>query len=176
MAQSITLLAAVAVAETIKEFVPSGVEVKWPNDVLINGRKVAGILTEMSSDTDMVKHIVLGIGINVNSSSTEYPEELKTIATSILDKNGSSADRLKVAGVLYSRLEKWYKIYLSKGPAPHLDAWKEFFTAAGKQVKVSGPPEIEGLCMGIDDDGALLIRSSSGEVIRAVSGEMSTNN
>lgn len=172
-ASELTFVAAVAAAEAVGAFSPVRPAVKWPNDILIEGRKVAGILLEMESETDRVRFVVVGLGINVNSTPDTLPPELRKTATSIREKTGSETPRLKLLAALYSALEKWYKIYINEGFSPVAEAWRTYFPSEGKSIRVdSFGRTVEGVCMGIDSDGSLLVRTGSGEVERVVSGDM----
>lgn len=176
-AQAYSLLSGVALAEAIEECSSIRPTVKWPNDVLLGGLKVGGILLEMSSDTDTINHLVIGIGVNLNMDVTDTPEEIRSIATSIYLKSGKKVDRTKFAQLLYSRLEKWYKVILSKGSEPICEAWRAYFDLEGKKVRLSSGRDkagttTEGICMGIDPDGAILIRTKGGELQRVVAGDL----
>lgn len=172
-AHELTFVAAVATAEAVRGFVPRGPAVKWPNDLLMDSRKVAGILLEMDSEVDRVNFVVVGIGINVNMKSTVFPAELRGKATSIMEKTGFEVKRTEVLRALYSSVEVWYKEYMKEGFAPVLNAWRSFFPSEGKRVKVKAfDREIEGICLGVDQGGALLVRTPSGGVERVVSGDM----
>lgn len=174
-APTITLLCAVALAEAMERFVtPKRPSVKWPNDILINGKKVAGILTEMNSEPDKIHHIIVGMGVNLNMEASALPTELSEIATSLREVSGKTIDMAKFTAELYSSLEKWYTLCLLKGFKPVLDKWQSYFDRVGTEIKVSGQAagsSQEGICMGIDDDGALLIKTGSGVVERVVSGD-----
>lgn len=172
-AHAITLISAVAVAETIGAFCRKKAEVKWPNDVLLDSKKVAGILTEMSSETDRVNFIVVGIGINANMTLKDAPFEIKNVATSITEKTSAPVDRIKLVTVLYSNLEKWYKIFIKSGLPPVLKAWKDYFMKEGKPITIKGlTGTVKGVCLGVDEEGALLLRKPSGKVERVVSGDV----
>jgi len=172
-AHNLTFVAAVAAAETVESFSPVRPTVKWPNDILIDGKKVAGILLEMDSEPDRVRFIVVGIGVNININVSRMPEAIKSIATSLREKRGEDTDRASFAGVLYSRLEKWYKIYKGSGLAPVMEAWKGFFASTGRRVTVRSFDTVtEGVCMGVDTDGALLVKNDSGVTERVVSGDV----
>jgi BirA family biotin operon repressor/biotin-[acetyl-CoA-carboxylase] ligase len=168
-AQTLTLMAAVAVAEAVAAYSPLRPTVKWPNDILIDSRKVAGILTEINCETDRVNFIVLGIGVNLNMTPSN---ELRHTATSIMEKRGGEVPRAAFAQTLFSSVEKWYKVYLAEGSAPVLDAWRGYFNAEGKPVRVKGFQNIEGICMGIDARGALLVRIASGRTERVLAGDV----
>lgn len=175
-AQKLTLLMAVASAEAINAFVPGGVggaTVKWPNDILIGSRKAAGILMEMDSEPDRVNFIVAGIGVNINMAGADMPPPIRGIATSLREKAGRTVSRPDFTLSLFSSIEKWYKVFLEDGDGGVLKRWRELFAMTGKTVKVTGITRtVEGVCLGIDDSGALLLRLPSGEVERVISGDL----
>ncbi len=172
-APQLTFLAAVAVAETVKGFTRNPPEVKWPNDILIAGRKAAGILLEMDTEPDRVNFVVVGIGVNLNMRRDDMPDIIKKTAVSLFDATGVEVDRAEFSAGLYSIFEKWYKIYLKEGFSPVLDEWKGYFGLAGRPVKINSVgASIEGACMGVDADGALLVRVASGKVERVLSGDV----
>lgn len=171
-AQAMTLLSAVAVAETVGRFSPVRPHVKWPNDVLIASRKVAGILTEMSSETDRVNFMVVGIGVNLNMDP-ESSDETRRVAASIGKENGRDVERTNFACTLYSVFERWYKTSLKEGFKPVYEAWKGYFDGVGREVRIKGFTNTEGICLGIDGEGALLVRRPSGDIERIISGDVS---
>lgn len=172
-AGELTFVAAVAAAEAVSRFSPARPEVKWPNDILIGGRKVAGILLEMDSETDHVHFVVAGVGINVNMPARALPPEVRERATSLAGKGGAAVDRCELLRELYSKLEKWYKVYITEGFERVAEAWKGYFSSEGKPVRVEAfGRSIEGICLGIDPGGALLVRTAAGSVERVVSGDM----
>jgi BirA family biotin operon repressor/biotin-[acetyl-CoA-carboxylase] ligase len=173
-AQSLTLALAVAAAEALEGFSTTRPAVKWPNDVLMGGRKVAGILTEMASDMDRVGHVVAGLGVNVNAENSSFPAELRTKAASLREFSKTGAvSRARLAAALYSSIEKWYKIFLDEGLKAVVTAWRGYFEAEGRTIRVNVMDgTVSGVCMGIDRDGALLVREPTGNVARITSGEM----
>lgn len=180
-APQLTLVAAVAVAETIAKHLKTDTDcklepaVKWPNDILINSKKVAGILTEMSSEMDKINFIIIGIGVNVNMTKKMLPEDLRAIATSLKEDIGKEISRTDFIQTLYLNMETCYKRYLKDGFAPVRKAWTGYFKMAGNMVKVKDMNNIrEGIAIGIDADGALLLREESGNIIRIISGDVST--
>ncbi len=171
-AQNLTFLSAVAVAEAVGAVCPGRPTVKWPNDILIDSRKVAGILLEMDSEADRVHFVIAGIGVNVNMKAMMLPDPVRSIATSLAEKSGHEVDRTHFVRTLYASVEKWYKIYLMEGFGPILSAWKGYFDAEGKPVKViSFNRSISGICAGVDESGALLVRDPAGAVVRIISGD-----
>lgn len=179
-AQSITLLTAVVAAETINKFTNKRPNVKWPNDILIEGKKVAGILTEMKTDTDSVDFIVIGLGINVNLTQSDMADmggEIKQVATSVLNhsdnmQTGTKVSLSEVATTLYSNMEKWYKVFLNQGIEPILKEWEAYFDSVGKVVNVISANSFSGICMGIDSRGALLVREKDGNIKTVVAGDV----
>ena len=172
-APQLTLVSAVAVAEAISKYSQKTPEVKWPNDILINSKKVAGILTEMNSETDRINFVIIGIGVNINMTRKMFPEELRPIATSLKEEIGKEISRIDFIQTLYLNLETWYKRYLKHGFEPIRKAWTGYFNMAGKVVKVRQMDKaIEGVAMGIDDNGVLLLREKSGNITRIISGDV----
>lgn len=165
------LLAGVAVTEALVEVSGLQPSLKWPNDVLLGGMKVAGILCELDAETDSINHIILGIGVNVNN---DIPRELKGMATSLKEKYGMPLSRAEFIGCLLDRMEFLYLKSQHEGFRPVLAVWKRLSSTLGSEVIVSSPgKEIEGKAVDIDRNGALLIRKSDGELVRVVAGDVS---
>ena len=158
-------LAALTVAESAAEVLPDSVavEIKWPNDVLLDGKKTSGINLPVQLDGDRVGSAVLGIGINLNNS--KFPPELRTTATSLLIAGGSPVARTEFAERLLLRLERGIDALRSDGFERVLEGWKKFFRMRGARVRIGGPGvsgEVEGVVTGVDSDGALLLQSDRG--------------
>ena len=173
-APRLTFLSAVAVVRAIGESTGLSARIKWPNDVLLDGRKVAGLLNEMSAETDAVNFIVLGIGVNLNMTADQFPGDLRYPATSLMLSGGTQVDRARFAARLLNHFELLYDEYLHKGFAPIRKAWQELSNAAGCRIEVTeGETQIAcGMFAGIDDDGALLISGAGGRVERILSGDV----
>jgi len=166
----LTLAAGVAVAEALVQF-DAAPALKWPNDVQLDGKKVAGILTEMSADLDRVHHVVIGIGVNLNVLA--FPDELAAIATSLALVVGAPVARAEFAAALCARLEHWYDRFVADGAAPVVAAWKQHARFLGRRVQVSaGRERMEGVAEDLDDDGALKLRLDDGRTLRVVAGEL----
>ncbi len=164
-AAGITLLAAVSVAKALRQ---SGVEavIKWPNDVLVNGKKICGILTEMSAETDAVSFIVLGIGVNLNN---DVPLET---ATTIKAELGHRIDRVKFVQGLLESLEEDYLTFKEQGFTPILWSWRRYSDTLGRPVEVTYQGEIiKGVAQDVSDDGALNVKTKDGSVRKIVSGD-----
>lgn len=172
-AHELTFVMAIAVAETVAKSSGKRPTVKWPNDILINGKKAAGILLEMDSESDRVHFVVGGVGVNLNMRKKEFPPVIRETATSLFEETGVEIERAEFARRLYSSIELWYKIYLDKGFQAVLDAWRGWFDSEGTRVRVTSFDRVlEGICAGVDKDGALLVRTPSGTVERVISGDV----
>jgi BirA family biotin operon repressor/biotin-[acetyl-CoA-carboxylase] ligase len=172
----LTLLAGAAVARALAGL-GLAPRLKWPNDVQLVGegagvRKVAGILTEMSSEGGRVGHVVVGLGLNVNTAV--FPDELTPRATSLRLAAGRAFDRADVLAAVLEALEPLYEDFVARGPDAATGAWQEF-AALGERCRVTGPgAPLEGIALGVDPDGALRLRDDSGSIHRVLSGEIST--
>lgn len=174
----LTLMAAVAVVSAIREHTELKAAVKWPNDILVNGKKTGGILMEMRSDGERINLIALGIGVNVNLFPEMLPEGIREITTTLQQGTGRSIDRVKLFEMMLSRLERWYKILLDGDKKVLFNEWLSLDSTIGRRVKVERAglsPEdkiISGIAEGISDDGQLLIRLSSGKIEKVSAGDV----
>ena len=168
-----TLMAAVAVAHAMEAF-GLRAEIKWPNDILHDGRKMVGILTEMSAEMDRVNYVVIGIGINVNIAPDDFPVELRTTATSLMQMKGEPLPRVAFLQELLRALDALYADVQSEGFAPVLAAWREYAVTLGQPVRVIGTAgeTFEGIAADIDAEGALLIDTDKGRK-RVLAGDVS---
>ena len=172
-APKLTFLSAVAVCRAIKNCTGLQPTVKWPNDILLNGAKVAGLLNEMSSETDQVHYVILGIGVNLNMRADQFPDDLRYPATSLAIVSGKAVSRLAFTRSLLQELDTLYQIYLERGSAPVLTAWTELCDLTGTRVQVDcNDLLIEGIMVGLGDDGALLIRTSAGKIESIYAGDV----
>ncbi|MCI8327712.1 MAG: biotin--[acetyl-CoA-carboxylase] ligase [Lachnospiraceae bacterium] len=170
-ASTLTLITALAVAEGIEKTTGLDCQIKWPNDVVVNGKKICGILTEMSTQIDYINYIVIGIGINVHNES--FPEELGKIATSLYLESGKKQNRAKIIEAVLEAFEKYYEIYLETQDMQNLiEPYNDKLANMKNQVRVLDPKEpYEGRAMGITPKGELIVDTwearklvSSGEV------------
>lgn len=169
----LTFLSAVAAARALEEVTGLLVEVKWPNDLLVGGKKIAGLLNEMSAEFDAVHHVVLGIGLNLNMTTEQFPDELRYPATSVLLETGKPVSRLAVTVTLLEQFERLYAIFRAEGMAPIRAAWLELFGMLGRRVKVdAGANSCSGEVLGIDEDGALLLRTAAGKTEKILAGDV----
>lgn len=172
-APEVTLLAAVALAETLREAGATDAFIKWPNDLQINGKKVAGILTELSADVERVHFIVLGIGVNLNVDPATFPAEIAEIATSLMAARGQRVPRALFTAALWTKLENWLDRWLDEGFGPVREAWKGLCSTLGQDVLVrSEAKELRGVAEDLDESGALLVRQADGRVERVLAGDV----
>ena len=172
-APQLTFLSAVAVARAIAAEPGLQPEVKWPNDLLLGGRKVAGLLSEMRSETEGIHHVVLGIGVNLNMTAGQFPAELRYPATSLRLETGHPVSRRDFARRLLRQLDRLYAEYLEAGFEPVRRAWEGFFHLAGREVEVDCQQRIlRGTVTGIAEDGALLLRDAAGHCERILAGDV----
>lgn len=168
-----TLMAAVAIAKAIKEETNIQVGIKWPNDILYNNKKLVGILTEMNAEMDRINYIIVGMGINVNISAEEMPDELKDIAISLSQISGKKVSRLNLLTKILYHLEQLYIISQKEGFAPIFDEWRKFSITLNQHIRVIGTNEtLEGVAVDIDEDGALLV-NIDGQIKRVLAGDVS---
>ena len=163
----ITLVAGLAVCRAV------GLNsmIKWPNDIVIGGKKICGILTEMSAEMDMVNYVVCGIGINVNMES--FPEKLSDKATSMYIESGQKYIRNEIIAKLMGEFEHYYKMFLDKGLCAILDEYKRSCVTLGRDVSVIFKKEtVTGKAVDVNEDGSLVVETDSGK-IAVTSGEVS---
>lgn len=173
-APQLTFLSAVAVARAIELTTRLTPEIKWPNDLLISGKKVAGLLNEMSAETDGINFVILGIGVNLNMTADQFPQDLRHPATSLLLESGTRVDRSRFTGTMLNELDRLYTEFLAHGFGPVREEWQQRCNANGRQVLVSdsGTECTGGRFVGIDSDGAMLLRSDEGTMHRITCGDV----
>ncbi len=169
----LTLLGAVAVVDAIERTSGLAADIKWPNDVIARGRKVAGILGEMGADASRLSHVILGIGINVNQTGADFEEGLRGTATSLRIESGRVGNRAGMARSLCEALDVWYDRFLSDGVASILERFEQCCVTLGRMVVArSGDQEFRGLALELDDAGALVVRDTAGGFHRLLAGEV----
>jgi len=169
----LTVASATALRRAIQSETGLKPEIKWPNDILIGGKKVAGILTELSAELDKVRYVILGIGIDVNLDAGEFPAELKKIATSLKIETGETVSRAELAVAILRNLDEDYACVCGHFFADVADEWEENCATIGKSVAVQiGERKIRGRAESLDDDGALLLRTEHGHLERITGGDV----
>ncbi len=171
-APALTLTAGVAAHAAVSAITGLQVDIRWPNDLLVDGKKVCGILTEMSAELDRLHAVVIGVGINVNHR--EMPAELKAIATSLRMVSGKVYSRSQILAVLLKELDRNYRLLLAEGNGAIARRWATASTyAEGKRVRVlSSSGEFTATTAGLEPNGALRIRHADGREEALVSGEV----
>jgi BirA family transcriptional regulator, biotin operon repressor / biotin---[acetyl-CoA-carboxylase] ligase len=175
-APQLTLVTAVAVVQAIEEITGLLPQIKWPNDILINGKKVTGILTELQADSDRINAVIIGIGINVNQKRADFPEEIQQIATSLAVESEQTISRAALMQTVFDRLEKLYLIYLKSSFHPIKLLWESYALSVGKDIiarTITG--DIKGKALGITDDGVLKIEQDNGEISHIYSADILIN-
>ena len=169
----ITLMASLALAEAMEGVAEVRPQIKWPNDLLLGGKKVAGILTEADAQMDLVKFVIVGVGVNVNMRREEMPGELRSFSTSLLLERGEEVNRLTLLLAFLKDFDKWYRTFVRGEREEVLRKWEERSAVRGRRVEVVFlDEEIRGVAQGLDRDGALLVRTEEGEMRRVVAGDL----
>ncbi len=165
----LTLLAAVSVASAVRETTNLKALIKWPNDVLLNNKKICGILTEMNAEADRINFIVLGIGINVTAKGPMLPRG----ATSLFEEGAKEVSRLLLLKKLLFTLEQDYLLFKKHKFEKIVQQWQDFSAILGNRVRIiSHNEKLEGIAMGIDPDGALILRLDNGFQNKILSGDV----
>ncbi|HKI68198.1 MAG TPA: biotin--[acetyl-CoA-carboxylase] ligase, partial [Verrucomicrobiae bacterium] len=148
-------------------------EIKWPNDILVHDKKVAGILTELSAELDRVKYVILGMGVDVNVTTAEFPPELKKVATSLKVETGKTISRPELAVAILRELDRNYTLVCAGKFAEIADEWESHCSTLGRRVAVqTGVRELRGRAESLAEDGALLLRTEYGHLERVVGGDV----
>ncbi len=169
----LTIAAAVALSRAIRNQTELRPEIKWPNDLLFSGKKVAGILTELSAEPGAIKHVVVGIGVNVNLSVSDFPADLQSVATSLSIECGHVLDRAALAAAILRELDADYA-RVNRGHFEALaDEWESQCATLGRAVTIQvGQRRFRGQAESLDASGALLLRTSHGHLERISAGDV----
>jgi BirA family biotin operon repressor/biotin-[acetyl-CoA-carboxylase] ligase len=169
-APRITLLAGVAVAKTIRSYGLLA-KIKWPNDVLINGKKVCGILTEIGAEMDSIQYVVVGVGIDANVDTETFPEEFRDSSTSLKNELGYDINRVEFVQKLLIELETLYLKFQKEGFTSIMEEWRMMSATIGQWVKITTQSRIiYGEAIGVDSDGALIIETGEDRLEKIVAG------
>lgn len=172
-ASMITLVAALAVARAIEDETGLKAGIKWPNDIVVNGHKITGILTEMSAEMTSIHYVVIGIGINVNM--TEFPDDIKETASSLYIESGSKVKRSCLVAAFGKYFEKYYELFLESGNlSPIKDEYEERLVNKDREVYIiEKDNKIIRTAIGIDDEGQLVVKDDAGRIEKIFAGEVS---
>lgn len=169
----LTITAAVGCTIALRRITGTNVTIRWPNDLIISGKKLGGILTEMKTDPDGKISAIIGIGINVNVDIDVFPPDVRKIATSVKNETGASYPRTEMIAEILNEIDKWYGILKGRGKELLLSEWQRLTSTLGREVKVTvGKETFTGLAESLDDKGMLILRLPSGELKRISSGDL----
>lgn len=170
----LTLLAGLATTLAVNDFTKKKARLKWPNDILLNGKKCCGILSETHPARTGETGVIVGIGVNANHSLTDFPAELQPTATSLRIETGNAIDRLSLICAILGYLDEQYDAFLNNGEQALLEKWLENSDMIGKKITVTqGKSATDGTALGLDSHGRLLMCSEKGETLTFESGEVS---
>jgi BirA family biotin operon repressor/biotin-[acetyl-CoA-carboxylase] ligase len=173
-ATRVTVLCATALRRAIQEYAGVQVNIKWPNDLLFNAKKLAGILIELNAELDQVKYLVVGIGVDVNLTANDFPTELRDQATSLREATGTLVNRAELAVGIMRELDNDYERLSGGHFAQIADEWEKHCETLGQDVVIrAGPNQLRGRAESLGEDGALLLRTEHGRVERIVGGDVS---
>jgi BirA family transcriptional regulator, biotin operon repressor / biotin---[acetyl-CoA-carboxylase] ligase len=169
----LTVISATALRRALEAQTGLKVEIKWPNDILLNNKKVAGILTELNAELDRVNYVILGIGVDVNLSAGEFPAELRKTATSLKVEAGVSISRPELAVAILRELDADYARLAAGQFAAVGDEWEAHCATLGREVVIrTGERQIRGRAESLGEEGALLLRTEHGRLERIVGGDV----
>jgi len=171
-ATQLTIIAATALARALRQY-ELAPRIKWPNDILMGQRKLAGVLTELAAEIDRIRYVILGIGINVNAMPTDFPHDVRAIATSLRIETGAEIRRAELAAAIMRELDFDYDRLCRGEFAIIADEWVEQCATLGQRVTIRvGERTVHGHAEALDDSGALLLRTTHGHLERIVGGDV----
>lgn len=172
-APGLSIMTSVALAEALEKYVPGEVQIKWPNDILVSGKKVCGVLTELSAERQKIQHVVVGVGINVNQKGVDFPADIKRTATSLRIATKKQINRAELLKLFLFNFEREYIDYQRVGLKKAQRRLRKYSSMLGKTVRIlSGDHVVEGVAVDIDTSGALILYRS-GKRIAISAGEVS---
>jgi BirA family biotin operon repressor/biotin-[acetyl-CoA-carboxylase] ligase len=172
----LTVLSATALRRAIEMQTGLRIEIKWPNDILVREKKVAGILTELYAELDRVNYVILGIGVNVNLAASDFTPEVRKVATSLQIEMGKPVSRPELAVNILRELEQDYTRLRDGDFAQVADEWERHCTTIGQEIVIrAGEGRLRGVAESLGDDGALLLRSEHGHLERVMGGDVTVD-
>lgn len=174
-ASRMTTIIAVGIRRALKKATGLNIGIKWPNDIIIGGKKICGILTEMHGDIDRIHYIIVGIGINVNMTKDDFPPDIELTATSLRIAMNQTIDRRKIIALIMEEIEEVYFQYIRDHNFNQiLDECRKHSVTLNKRVRVIGrDSNFNGLAVDFDGDGSLLVKRDDGSITRVMSGDVS---
>lgn len=174
LAPQLTLLTATVLADVMDKSTDLEPQIKWPNDILIDGKKISGILTEMQAEQDQILYVIIGIGINVNQEASDFPDSLQSHVTSLKMETGEHWQLVPFIQTLLQTFEKKFNQFMQDGFDLVKTNWENYGFKINEQLEIkTGRETWQGLFLGIAEDGALLIERDSGKIEKVYSGEIS---
>ncbi len=172
-ATRITVASGTALNRAIAAHTALKPEIKWPNDILLQGRKVAGILTELTAELDRIRYVNLGIGVDVNLTASDFPAELRKLSTSLKIESGKLINRAELAVTILRELDSDYGRISGPSFGALANEWESYCSTIGQAVTVrTGDREIRGRAESLSEDGALLLRTDHGHLERVLAGDV----
>jgi len=169
----ITLAASVALVKSVKGMYGLHSGIKWPNDLMVKDRKMAGVLTEMSAGTDRIRHVILGVGIDVNMKEGDFPDEIRGLSTSVMLETGGPVERASLLRRFIEEFEPLYEVLLAGEKGRIIAEWRENSCTLGRRVTVHTPRgEVSGIARDIDESGALILDTDEGETETVTAGDV----
>jgi BirA family biotin operon repressor/biotin-[acetyl-CoA-carboxylase] ligase len=169
----LTLLVSVALCRAIKKTIPVNIGIKWPNDLLIEGKKVSGILLESSTEDERLRYVIAGIGISANLLTEDYPPGIRDRVTSLRMASGLKVNREELLCVFLEEFEHLYKLHHEEGFAPIRSLWEALSVSLDRPIEVeSSQGRIAGIASGLDEMGALIVTSNTGQTVKIYSGDV----
>ncbi len=169
----LTIASAIALARAVRNTTHLNPEIKWPNDLLLAGKKISGVLTELTAELDHVKHVILGIGINVNMTESDFPKTLRSTASSLRIQSGRLIDRPEFAAEVLRQLNHDYKRVTEGCFFDVAEEWENISCTLNRDVQIQvGDRTIKGRAENLDQDGALLVRTQHGHLERIIGGDV----
>lgn len=169
----LTLMSAVSCCIALRKLLSIPISIKWPNDLMVNDKKIGGILTEINADIDKIAYAVIGIGININLDIENLPEDVMAIATSIKNETGEQFSRTAVVIEVLREIQKWYDILLRKGKKDILSYWRDLSSTIKREVKVTMENKVfMGVAEGIDEEGLLILKLPDNSLMKVNAGDI----
>ncbi|HWQ90286.1 MAG TPA: biotin--[acetyl-CoA-carboxylase] ligase, partial [Clostridia bacterium] len=169
----LTVASATALRRAILANTGLSPKIKWPNDILVHGKKVAGILTELSAELDHIRYVILGIGVDVQFTTEDFPPELRQSASSIKTETGRPVSRPDLAVAILRELDADYARIRTGGFPALADEWEEHCATLGREVSIRiGDRRVRGRAEALDEEGALLLRTEHGHMERITGGDV----
>ncbi|MBR5503097.1 MAG: biotin--[Methanobrevibacter sp.] len=171
----ITLATGVAIARAIRSF-DVDAKIKWPNDILIHGNKISGVLTEVNATFNQIEYVVVGVGIDSNLKLEDFPEDIRPGTTTLTEEATTKVDENELIGIFLNEFEKIYDIYLNGDVEEILNEWRSLSDTIGKYVNITqtGGKMTQGYVVGINNEGSLIIEKQDGSLEKIISGELRT--